>query len=141
MNKLEIIRLFPGVDSATISLLPVLDQFHEGTIIADGQGVVLYVNDTQAMIDDLKADDAIGKKVTDLCRADEGASPTMTCLNTGKTIQNFVCYYRTHLGRIVNAIHKRATNKKMGTWPPLYANRQRNKMATNLSERGDLSWE
>ena len=53
MNKLEIIRLFPGVDSATISLLPVLDQFHEGTIIADGQGVVLYVNDTQAMIDDL----------------------------------------------------------------------------------------
>jgi arginine utilization regulatory protein len=105
MKKSEISRLFPSVDPATISLLPVLDQFHEGIIITDAQGIVLYMNDTQAMIDDLEADDAIGKKVTDLYRVDEGASPTMTCLNTGKAIQNFACYYRTHLGRIVNSIH------------------------------------
>lgn len=29
----------------------------------------------------------------------------MTCLRTGKTIRNLACYYRTHLGRVVNSVH------------------------------------
>lgn len=105
MKRSEKIRLFPDVNPATISLLPVLDQFHEGVMITDAQGVVLYMNAAQAKIDDLKANDATGKKVTDLYRVDEGTSPTMICLKSGKAIVNLACYYRTHLGKVVNSIH------------------------------------
>jgi arginine utilization regulatory protein len=105
MKPYDKIRLFPGVDPATICLLPVLDSFHEGVTITDAQGVVLYMNDAQAKIDDLKVNDAVGKTVTNLYRVDEGTSPTMACLKTGKAIINYACYYRTHLGRIVNSIH------------------------------------
>ena len=105
MKRSEKNRLFPDVDPSTISLLPVLDGFHEGVMITDAQGVLLYMNDTQARIDDLRVRDAIGRTVTDLYRVDEGTSPTMTGLKTGKTIENLACYYRTHLGKVVNSVH------------------------------------
>jgi arginine utilization regulatory protein len=105
MRISEIKRLFPDIDPGKISLLPILDQFHEGVMITDTQGVVLYLNATQAKIDDLGTSDAIGRTVTDLYRVDEGASPAMTCLKTGRAIENLACFYRTHLGRIVNSVH------------------------------------
>jgi arginine utilization regulatory protein len=98
MKRAEIIHLFPDVEPSVLSLLLVLDQFHEGVMITDVKGAVLYMNDAQAMIDDFKADDAIGKTVTYLYRMDEGNSLVLTCLKTGKPIRNVACYYRTHLG-------------------------------------------
>jgi arginine utilization regulatory protein len=98
-------HLFAGIDPATIALLPVLDDFHQGIMITDARGVVLYMNAAQARIDDLKFGDAVGRTVSELYRVDEGTSPTMTCLKTGKAIANLACYYRTHLGRVVNSIH------------------------------------
>ncbi len=86
-------------------MLPVLDQFHQGVMITDTHGVILYMNDAQARIDDLRIDDAIGRRVSELYRVDEGTSPTMTCLKTGKAIDNLACYYRTHLGKVVNSVH------------------------------------
>ena len=71
-------QLFAGIDPATISLLPVLDDFHEGIMVTDARGVVLYMNAAQARIDDLKAGDAVGRTVSELYRVDEGTSPTMT---------------------------------------------------------------
>ncbi|MEE4112790.1 MAG: sigma 54-interacting transcriptional regulator, partial [Desulfobacteraceae bacterium] len=105
MKRTEIYRLFPGIDPETISLLPVLDRFHEGVIITDRHGVILYMNGTQLRIDDLRIDDAIGRTVTELYRVDEGTSPTMACLKTGRPIENLACYYRTRLGKVVNSIH------------------------------------
>ena len=105
MKRSEIQQRFPGIDPAWISLLPVLDQFHEGVIITDTHGVILYMNDTQLRIDDLRINDAIGRTVTALYRVDEGTSPTMNCLKTGKAIENLACYYRTHLGKVVNSVH------------------------------------
>ncbi len=105
MKRTEINRLFAGIDPGRISLLPVLDQFHEGVIITDTHGVILYMNDTQVRIDDLRINDALGRTVTELYRVDEGTSPTMTCLKTGKAIENLACYYRTHLGKVVNSVH------------------------------------
>ena len=105
MDSFAIKRLFPGVDPASISLIDVLAAFHEGILVADADGVVLYMNAAQARIDDLEPGAAVGKTVTDLYRVDEGVSPVMTCLKTGKAVQNLACYYRTHLRRIVNSIH------------------------------------
>jgi arginine utilization regulatory protein len=118
MKRSEINQLFRGNDPATVSLLPVLDQFHEGVMITDSRGVVLYMNETQARIDDLSIGDAIGRTVSDLYRVDEGSSPAMTCLRTGRAIENLACYYRTRLGRVVNSIHNvyplRAHGRVMG---------------------------
>ncbi len=105
MKRTDINRLFPAVDPAMISLLPVLDRFHEGVIITDTHGVILYMNDTQLRIDDLRINDAIGRTVIELYRVDEGTSPTMTCLKTGRAIENLACYYRTHLYKVVNSVH------------------------------------
>jgi arginine utilization regulatory protein len=105
MKRREKFFLFPGVDPGDISLLPVLDQYHEGVMIIDASGVIQYMNEAQAKIDDLVAEEAIGHNVSALYRVDEGISPTMTCLKTGKAIEKLACYYRTHLGRVVNSIH------------------------------------
>ena len=105
MQGLEMGHLFPDADAATISLIPVLDEFHEGIIITDALGVILYMNTAQAAIDDLKVKEAIGRKVTDLYRVDEGTSPTMQCLTGETPIIKRACYYRTHLGKVVNSVH------------------------------------
>ena len=47
MKQTEINRLFADVDPGKIYLRPVLDRFHEGVIITDTHGVILYMNDTQ----------------------------------------------------------------------------------------------
>jgi arginine utilization regulatory protein len=105
MHEWTIKRLFPDIDPASISLVDVLAEFHEGVMITDADGVVLYMNAAQARIDDLEIGAAVGRKVTDLYRVDEGVSPTMACLKSGVAIRNLACYYRTHLGRVVNSIH------------------------------------
>ncbi|HSO18209.1 MAG TPA: sigma 54-interacting transcriptional regulator, partial [Desulfosarcina sp.] len=105
MPSTDIHRLFPGIDPATISLLPMLDRFHEGVMLTDARGVVLYMNALQARIDDMEIDAAVGRRVADLYRVDEGISPVMQCLKTGRVVENLACYYRTHLGRVVNSIH------------------------------------
>ena len=98
-------RLFPEVDPASIALLPVLEHFHEGVMITDAQGVILYMNAAQAKMDDFIAAETIGRRVTDLYRVDEGTSPAMSCIHSGKAVRNLACYYRTHLGKVVNSIH------------------------------------
>ncbi len=105
MDRPEISRLFPGFDPDNISFLKALSQFHEGITIVDKRGIVLYMNKAQAVMDDFVIKDTLGKKVTRLYRLDKGYSPTMDCLKTGKAVKNFTCYYRTHLGRVVNSIH------------------------------------
>ena len=105
MKGFKINRIFPNVDPGTISFGTVLSDFHEGIMITDTDGVILFMNDAQARIDDLNIDYAIGRKVTDLYRVDEGLSPTMACLKSETAVKNLACYYHTYLGRVVNSIH------------------------------------
>lgn len=97
--------LFQDPEIPLLSMVPVLDNFYEGVMITNPQGIIIYFNHTQAKIDDLDPELTLGKKVTELYRIDEGFSPTMQCLKTGKPVDNTVCYYRTHLGKMINSIH------------------------------------
>lgn len=97
--------LFEDPDIPLLSMVPVLDNFYEGVMITNPRGIIIYFNQTQAKIDDLDPEYTLGKKVTALYRIDEGFSPTMQCLKTGKPVDNTVCYYRTHLGKMINSIH------------------------------------
>jgi arginine utilization regulatory protein len=105
MQKSKLSQLLAGLEDDSKLLYSVLDRFHEGIIITDAFGKILFMNQMQAQMDDLKIEQVIGKKVTDIYRVDEGASPAMTCLKSGRAVQNFASYYRTQRGRVVNSIH------------------------------------
>ncbi|MEH0018234.1 MAG: sigma 54-interacting transcriptional regulator [Desulfobacter sp.] len=98
-------HLFPNVDPSTISLLPILDRFHEGVIVTDASGAILYMNALQEQMDDLKFSDVRGKKVGEVYRVDEDQSPVTRCLRTGERIENLACFYRTRRGKVVNSLH------------------------------------
>ncbi|SDP60303.1 sigma-54 interaction domain-containing protein [Desulforhopalus singaporensis] len=110
--------LFPDIDPASTPFLSFLEQFHEGVVIADCQGKILYVNDAQSHIDDLPADKLIGRFVTDIYRVDNDDTPVIKCVQTDRAVLNFTCYYRTRLGKIVNSIHNvyplRSKDKMIG---------------------------
>ena len=101
----QVSRVMGGGDYSVASMKPIFDQFYEGVIIADKDGVIQYLNATQIKTDDLKPGQGIGRKVTDFYHVDEGFSPTMQCLKIGRPVNNLACYYRTRLGRMVNSVH------------------------------------
>ncbi len=82
----------------------ILRDLHEGVIIADVHGEVLYYNKAMAKIDDLDMDYALGKKITELYQLNERNSTTMSCIRTGKAIKNRVIMYRTRLGKMSNVV-------------------------------------
>ena len=84
----------PGFDSGSIPFMDVLDHFYEGVMITDADGIVVYFNATQTRIDDLSPEEVIGRKVTDVYHVDEGISPTMQCLRSGKSVDNLACFPR-----------------------------------------------
>ncbi|MCG8472757.1 MAG: sigma 54-interacting transcriptional regulator [Desulfobacterales bacterium] len=86
------------------SVLSILDHYHQAVVISNLEGCVVYYNRAAAHMDDMKREDVLGRKVTELYRVDEGVSPTMKSLKSGQPELNLACYYRTHLGRMVNSI-------------------------------------
>lgn len=105
MTITDINRIFPKELPENISFLPLLDQFHEGVIITDASGNILYMNKLQEEMDDLKLSDVRGKSVKTVYRVDEDESPVKKCLKTGESICNLACYYRTRMGRVLNSLH------------------------------------
>jgi arginine utilization regulatory protein len=87
-----------------IDIFRVLSSLHEGVVISDITGKVVFCNDTQGKIDDFNREDAIGRKITDLYQLTDRTSPIMRCLATGEPIINETIVYRTRLGRVSNII-------------------------------------
>ncbi len=105
LTRDDIGSLFPDIDMNRVSFLSLLDDFFEGVLVTDNRGYVLFMNEEQARIDDLPARSLVGKKVTDIYHVDDGDSPVIQCLASGKAIKGVACYYRTWTGKIVNSIH------------------------------------
>jgi len=87
-----------------IDIHRVLSSLHEGVVISDTTGKVRFFNKTQAKIDDMDPEDAIGKKITDIYQLNDNTSPIMKCLKSGKAIMNETLMYRTRLGKVANII-------------------------------------
>lgn len=96
----------PGgfADVSDIDFSAILSIFHEGVIVTDARGTIVYYNDTQGRIDDLPPHEAIGKKIVEVYDLAEDQSTTMRCLKSGRPIVNHPIYYRTRLGRFANAV-------------------------------------
>ncbi|MCG8635693.1 MAG: sigma 54-interacting transcriptional regulator [Desulfobacterales bacterium] len=87
-----------------IDIYRVLDFLHEGVVISDITGKIVFFNEAQGKIDDFTREETIGRKIIDVYKLDEKTSPTMRCLNTGEPIINETLVYRTRFGRVSNII-------------------------------------
>ena len=88
-----------------IDFLPVFDLFSDGIIIVDQYGIIKYYNKQIQKIDDIKSNDALLKKVTEVYDLTEESSKIMQCLKSQDPIIDEVFVYRTCTGKIVNSIH------------------------------------
>jgi len=91
-----------NIDIATIDFTSVFSQFHEGILITDTDGVIVYYNDAMGKIDDLEPAYTTGKKILEIYDLTEQQSPTMRCLAAKQAIVNEPLFYRTNLGKITN---------------------------------------
>ncbi|MBF0467849.1 MAG: sigma 54-interacting transcriptional regulator [Desulfamplus sp.] len=87
-----------------IDISTILFHLHEGVLVADTEGIILYYNTTQSQIDDLDIEYALGKKITDLYRLSENTSTTMRCIKTGLPVRDHVIIYQTRTGKVANTI-------------------------------------
>jgi arginine utilization regulatory protein len=87
-----------------IDIYSVLSSMHEGVVIADITGKVIFFNQTQGRIDDIAPADVVGKQLLDIYQLTPETSPIMRCLASGDPIINEPMVYRTRLGRVCNIL-------------------------------------
>ena len=93
-----------GADFSGIDFSAILSIFHEGVIVTDVGGTIIYYNDAQGRIDDLPPGEAIGKKIVEVYDLTDEKSTTMRCLASGRPVVNQPIFYRTRLGRFANVV-------------------------------------
>ncbi|MEE4114139.1 MAG: sigma 54-interacting transcriptional regulator [Desulfobacteraceae bacterium] len=92
-------------DLGRLDFLPVFDAFDEGIIITDTRGRILFYNEAQAGIDDLRPGNVIGKRVADIYRLDWHESMIFRCLDADAPVIGRLFFYRTCKGKLANTIH------------------------------------
>ncbi|MBF0574247.1 MAG: sigma 54-interacting transcriptional regulator, partial [Desulfamplus sp.] len=83
----------------------VFDQFSDGVMAANPEGVIVYYNNAMSRIDELKPKDALNKKITEVYHLNEEKSVMMRCLKQKSPIIDEPIYYRTRMGKFANTIH------------------------------------
>ena len=92
-----------GLDNA--NFLAIFDEYSDGVLIANKDGIIVYYNHAMSRIDELDPENAILNHVTDVYDLDENTSLIMRCLNTRRPILDEPIYYRTRMGKFANTIH------------------------------------
>ena len=115
MSSNDYLKSTQQLDVGNIDFLAVLDHLDEGVIITDTEGVIHYYNTTQAEIDDLKPEEAIGKKVTDIYALSGDTSLIMHCIKIGSPVRNRTFFYKTKSGKVANTIHSIFPIHKQGS--------------------------
>ncbi|MBF0469072.1 MAG: sigma 54-interacting transcriptional regulator [Desulfamplus sp.] len=88
-----------------VDFLSVFDEFSDGVIVTDKDGLIVYYNKAISRIDELKPADALYKKITEVYHLTEEKSIIMRCLKKGSPIIDEPIYYRTRMGKFANTIH------------------------------------
>ena len=85
--------------------LSIFDDFNDGVIVADCDGIIVYYNRAMSRIDELHPNNAISCKLTEVYELDDTSSIIMQCLAKKKPIIDEPIYYRTRMGKFANTIH------------------------------------
>jgi len=105
------------LDFGQIDYLDLFDDFDQGVLMTDMDGMMVYYNETQAKIDNLDPSEALGKKITDVYEYDNDSSTCMRCIAHGRPIINYALSYRSQKANVGNTIHSvfplYDNNKKM----------------------------
>jgi len=75
----------------------VLMAVEDGIQIVDAKGRFIFCNAIHAEMDGFNSEDMVGKYLLDLYSQEQ--SPLLTCLKTGKTLNNVYCEYTTQSGK------------------------------------------
>ncbi|MCB2147720.1 MAG: sigma 54-interacting transcriptional regulator [Deltaproteobacteria bacterium] len=102
-------------DLGILDFLPVLEAFDEGILITDTSGRILFYNETQAGIDDLRPGNVIGKRVADIYRLDWHDSMIFRCIHANAPVIGRLFFYRTCKGKLANTIHSVFPLQRNGT--------------------------
>jgi len=85
--------------------LSIFDNFSDGVMVTNEEGVIIYYNRAMSRIDEQNPDDVISRKSTDVYDLDDNTSLIMQCLLKQKPIIDEPIYYRTRMGKFANTIH------------------------------------
>ncbi|MBC2706059.1 sigma 54-interacting transcriptional regulator [Desulfobacula sp.] len=96
-------RFLRDLDNA--DYLSIFDDFSDGVIVTNADGVIVYYNRAMSRIDELHPDSVISFKITDVYDLDNSTSIIMQCLAKQKSIIDEPIYYRTIMGKFANTIH------------------------------------
>ncbi|BBO70548.1 sigma-54-dependent Fis family transcriptional regulator [Desulfosarcina alkanivorans] len=88
-----------------MDFLPVFDAFDEGVIVTDTDGRILFYNESQAAIDDLRPGNVIGKQIAEVYQLDWHDSMIFRCMEANAPILGRLFFYRTCKGKLANTIH------------------------------------
>ena len=81
----------------------LFDHYQTGVTVTDHQGVIIYYNAAQGALDEVEPGKALGQTICELYNFSIEDSPTMRVLRTGVAITDGVHFYRTRMGKLVNA--------------------------------------
>ena len=90
--------------SASQFLLCLFEHYHEGVLITDQDGILIYYNKAMARLDGLNHQQVLGRSITEIYQLDTSQSITLTALRLARPIINRPHIYRTVDGKLVNSI-------------------------------------
>lgn len=92
-------------DLNNANFLAVFDEYTDGVLITNAQGLIVYYNQAMSRIDELDPEDVILNKVVDVYDLDNATSLIMQCLTSRRPVIDQPIYYRTRMGKFANTIH------------------------------------
>jgi arginine utilization regulatory protein len=93
------------LDLDNANFLAVFDEYNDGVLITNADGVIVYYNKSMSRIDELDPENAILNRIVDVYDLDNESSMVMQCLITRRPIIDQPIYYRTRMGKFANTIH------------------------------------
>ena len=93
------------LDLDSADYLSIFDEFSDGVLVTNAEGVIVYYNRAMSSIDELSPDKVISRKTTDVYDLDDSTSIIMQCLAKQEPIIDEPIYYRTKMGKFANTIH------------------------------------
>jgi len=88
------------LDLDSANYLSLFDEFSDGVLVTNAEGVIVYYNQAMSRIDELPPDQALSRKITDIYDLDNTTSMVMQCLAKRTTIIDEPIYYRTRMGKL-----------------------------------------
>jgi arginine utilization regulatory protein len=90
--------------NASQFLLCLFEHYHEGVLITDKDGVLIYYNRALGLLDGLDSREVLGRAVTEVYQLDETQSTTMQAIRLARPVINRPHFYKARNGRLVNSI-------------------------------------